>query len=167
MATSTSTTTHTRVHTATYLSELVMGTIGDLLAEMGIDVTRLYRDWDQDQHAIAAWINEGSLKTVTLECHQPGGTVRPVFEFPVRYDVTGRADSAFTQSRAAMDRYRSKIESVPGGTRYELKCSFNFQASEQTGWVAATLADTSQLSALNFGTLGRGPHADVGMRYLR
>ncbi len=48
-------------------SELVMGTIGDILAELGIDLMRLYSNWAQDQAAIKAWIEEGSLEMVIME----------------------------------------------------------------------------------------------------
>src|ERR1700742_2065091 len=111
--TQTSTTTHTRTRTATFLSELVMGTIGDILAQLGIDLTRLYRDWGQDQEAIKAWIEEGSLAMVILECQRPGGSVKPVFEFPISYEKGGGADKAFVESRASLARYRAKIDSVP------------------------------------------------------
>jgi hypothetical protein len=93
-STRTSTSTHTRTQTSTFLSELVMGTIGDILAELGIDLTRLYRDWGQDQDAIKAWIEEGSLAMVILECHRPDGAVKPIFEFPINYEQGGEANTA-------------------------------------------------------------------------
>ena len=106
--TSTSTSVHVRTRTATFLSELVMGTIGDILAELGIDLMRLYSNWAQDQAAIKAWIEEGSLEMVIMECHRPDGVVKPIFEFPINYEAGGSADKAFVESRASMARYRAK-----------------------------------------------------------
>lgn len=165
--TQTSTVAHTRTQTSTFLSELVMGTIGDILAHLGIDLTRLYRDWGQDQEAIKAWIEEGSLAMVILECHRPDGTVKPVFEFPITYEPGGSANKAFVESRASLARYRAKLDSVPVGTSYALFVSYNGPHSEQTGWGPGNRSSTAGLSALTFGTLGSGPHAGVGLRYLR
>lgn len=166
-STHTSTTTHTRTHTATFLSELVLGTIGDILAELGIDLTRLYRDWTQDQTAIKAWIEEGSLAMVVLECHRPDGSVTPIFEFPISYEPGRGADKAFVESRASLARYRAKLDSVPTGTTYTLFCSYNGPHSEQVGWSPGRRSSTAGLDALSFGRLGQGPHAGVSLRYLR
>jgi Bacterial HORMA domain 2 len=165
--TQTATATHTRTQTATFLSELVMGTIGDILAQLGIDLTRLYRDWDQDQKAFHAWIEEETLEMVILECHQPGGRVAPVFEFPISYGITSGADTAFVESRAALARYRSKLDSVPSGTSFRLFCTFNGPHSNQDGWSPGNRSSTEGLRSLSFGSLGQAPHGSASMRYLR
>jgi hypothetical protein len=166
-STRTTTATHTLTQTATFLSDLVMGTIGDILAELGIDLTRLYRDWDQDQLAFKAWIEEESLAMVVLECKQPNGTTAPIFEFPITYGKTSGADKAFVESRASLARYRAKLDSVPAGSSFRLICTYNGPHSNQPGWGPATRASTSGLSSLSFGNLGQAPHAGVAMRYLR
>jgi hypothetical protein len=164
--TSTSTTTYTRTNTAVYLTDVVMGTIADILGDLRIDLTRLYRDWSQDEAAIAAWIAEGSLRQVVLECHQPDGTVGPVIEFPIVYRDSGVGDAAFTADRAALARYRAKLERVPSGTTFSLVCCFNGPHSAQPGWSTGSRAATDHLRSSRFGTLGTGPHASVEMRYL-
>lgn len=163
---STSTTTHTRTNTAVYLTDVIMGSIADILADLGIDLTRLYRDWKQDEAAISAWIREQSLQQVVLECHQPSGTVKPVIEFPVAYRTGGEGDAAFTADRAALARYRAKIDRVPAGTNFQLVCTFIKTPSNQPGWSAGSRADTSGLRSLSFGTLAAGPHAAASLRYL-
>ena len=121
----TSVSTYTRTHTATHLADVILGSIADILATLGIDPTRLFADWPTDQSAISAWIAEGSLKCVALECHRPDGTVNPIFEFPVSYTVSGVGDRQFTADRAALARYLAKLQSVPYGTAYRLFCNFN------------------------------------------
>src|ERR1700688_1044887 len=123
--TSVSTPTHTIVHTATHLADVILGSIADILGTLGIDATRVFADWDTDQRAISAWIEEGSLSSVALECHQPGGAVAPIFEFPVSYSGTGEGDRKFTADRAALARYLAKLKNVPRGTAYRLFCSYN------------------------------------------
>lgn len=165
MSTSTTTTTYTYTHTAIYLSDVIMGAIADVLALLGItpaDVTR----WDQDQNAIAAWIEEQSLEMVVLECRRSDGTVRPVFEFPVTYKTTGQGGE-FENSRAAMARAHAKISSVPSGTTYRIFCTFRTTHTPQPGWSPGTRASTDGLRSTSFGTLAEAPHASASTRYHR
>jgi hypothetical protein len=166
-STSTSATTHTRTQTAVFLTDVVMGTVADILADLRIDVTALYRDWKQDEAAIAAWIGESSLEQVVLECHQPNGTVSPVIEFPVAYRSSGTADAKFTADRAALARYRAKLDRVPAGTAFRLICTFRKTPSPQPGWAPGSRAATGGLRSLRFGTLASAPDATVSLRYLR
>jgi hypothetical protein len=164
--TSTSTRTTTRTHTATHLTDVIMGAIADILAGLRLDLTTLYRDWTQDENAIQAWILEGSLKEVVLECHQPRGIVAPVIEFPVAYRPDGSGDAEFTASRARLARFRQKIDRVPTGTSYRLCCTFNGPHTPQPGWSPGTRASTAGLRSINYGTLGSAPDASASMRYL-
>lgn len=164
---STSTRTHayTRTHTAIHLADVILGSIADILGTLGIDPTRLFADWDTDQKAIAAWIKEGSLKSVALECHHPNGTVDPVLEFPVVYRTSGEGDRQFTADRAALARYLAKLKSVPRGTVYKLFCTYNGYHSEQPGWGPGTRASTDGMRSYSFGTLASGPHAATSLKY--
>jgi hypothetical protein len=161
----TSVSTYTRTHTATHLADVILGSIADILGSLGIDATRVFADWDTDQRAISAWIEEGALASVALECHQPGGTVAPIFEFPVSYAGTGEGDRKFTADRAALARYIAKLQSVPGGTVYRLFCTYNGSHSDQSGWSTASRASLAGMRSYSFGTLAAGPHASAGLRY--
>jgi Bacterial HORMA domain 2 len=163
--TSTSVSTYTRTHTATHLSDVILGSIADILASLGIDATRIFADWDTDQRAIAAWIEEGSLSCVALECHRPTGEVAPIFEFPVSYAGTGEGDRKFTADRAALARYLAKLQTVPRGTTYRLFCSYNQVHSSQPGWSTGARASTSGMRSYSFGTLAAAPHASASLRY--
>lgn len=165
-ATSTSTTTYTRTHTATYLADAVLGSISEILAHLGIPLSNGSWDFARDAKAIAAWIEEESLKAVVLECHRRDGVVKPVFEFPVRYTADVIGDAAFTTSTASLAKYRAKIESVPAGTRFELICTYRGAHSTQPGWGPASRASTAGLRSSTFGTLASGPHAAASLRYL-
>lgn len=161
----TSVSTYTRVQTATHLADVVLGSIADILGTLGIDATRVFADWDTDQKAIAAWITEGSLSTVILECHQPNGTVSPIFEFPVAYGLTGEGDRKFTADRAALARYLAKLKTVPPGSVHRIFCAFSGAHSAQQGWSAGSRASVAGMRSYSFGTLAAGPHASTGLRY--
>lgn len=164
--TSTFTYAYVRTHTATHLTEVILGTISGILADLGINMDQLYRDWEQDENAIKAWIDEGTLAQVILECHRNSGTVNPVFEFPVSYTTSGTGDVEFTASRARLARFRAKLDRVPAGTTYRLFCTFNGPRTPQPGWSPGTRASTEGLCSITFGTLGAAPQAYTGMRYL-
>ena len=157
--------TYTRTHTATHLADVILGSIAAILGTLGIDPTRLFADWPTDHKAILAWIEEGSLKCVALECHRPDGRVDTIFEFPVSYTVSGVGNRQFTADRAALARYLAKLRGVPRGTSYRLFCNFNGPHSEQIGWSAGTRASMDGMRSSSFGTLAAGPHAGAGMRY--
>jgi hypothetical protein len=158
--------TFTRAHTATYLTEVILGTIGDILAHLGIPAAQFTRDWQTNETGVNAWIAEGSLDQVVLECHRPSGIVEPIIEFPVTYTASGTADREFTVSRARLARFRAKLDQVPAGTTYRLFCTFTGPHTQQPGWGPGTRASTDGLRSTMFGTLGRAPHGSASMRYL-
>jgi HORMA domain-containing protein len=161
----TSVSTYTRTHTATHLADVILGSVADILGTLGIDATRVFADWDTDQRAISAWIAEGSLASVALECHQPDGSIAPIFEFPVSYVGTGEGDRKFTADRAALARFLAKLQSVPRGTVYRIFCSYNGSHSDQRGWGPGSRASVSGMRSYSFGTLAAGPHGSAGLRY--
>ena len=166
MTTPSHTLAYTRAHTATQLTEVILGAIGDIIADLGISRSGFDLNWEQNESAIQAWIMEGSLEQVVLECHQPSGTVDPVIEFPVAYTLAGTADAEFTASRARFSRFLAKLDRVPAGTTCKLFCTFSRYHSPQPGWGPGTRASTDGLRGTTFGTLGRAPHGSAGMRYL-
>lgn len=168
MSTTTVTTTYTRTHTATYLAEVILGAIGDLLAELGINSLRLYDRWDLDQDAIKQWIEEESLDTVVLECRQPDGTVSPIIEFPVVYDAYGLGDKQFTAQRAKLARFSAKLAHVPAGTTWGIVCTFRTTYhTPMDGWSPTSRASTAGMRSTSFGVLASAPHANASMRVLR
>jgi hypothetical protein len=165
--TGTSTSTYTRAHTATHISDTLMTSMSEILSLLGINAERLYRDWQQDSTAIAAWINEGSLKDVSLECHRPSGTVDPIFKFPVAYSSNGIGDSQFTVNSTLVSTYMAKLSAVPAGTTFKIFCTFHGSHTPQAGWGAGTLASTAGLRSRSIGTLANAPHASASIQIFR
>lgn len=164
--TSTHTYSYTRTHTATHLTDVILGTISGILADLGINTASLTRDWVITETGIKAWIIEESLNAVVVECHQPSGAVAPVIEFPVSYHASGDGNAAFTASQARLARFLAKLDRVPAGTTFQLFCTFKRPRTPQPGWGTGQLTGTQGLRSIAFGTLGSAPHASAGMRYL-
>lgn len=165
MSTSTSTFAYTRAHTATHLTGEIMGALSSILASLGLDPSRLHADWDMDERAISAWIEEQSLKCVVLECTRPDGGARPIFEIPVVYEPGGYVDKQFVTSQAAIARYQAKLKAAPSGTTWRLVCTYRGAHSTQPGWSPTTRASTDGLQSRSLGALAGGPHARATLRH--
>lgn len=159
--TATTTSTFTITHTATHLADVLMSSFAEILGALGINANQLYSDWAQDQAAIKSWIIERSLKAVVLECHRPDGKVAPIFQFPVTYEASGLGDEKFVKDQASLTRYLAKLNAVPGGTTFQIFCTFNGPHSSQPGWGAASRASTDGMRSRTIGTIGGGPHGSA------
>jgi hypothetical protein len=165
MATATTTYTVTRTHTATHLSNAIAGAIAEILTQLGISAHSLMADWSSTYDpAIKAWIIEGSLDKVVVECHRPSGTVDPVLEFPIEYYTDG--SGSLSHRHVALARQWAKLKSVPSGTTFKVICSYNGPHTDQPGWGPAQRASTASLRSVTLGTLAAGPHASTAIRYL-
>ncbi len=164
MTVTTSTAVYTRVHTATYLTEVVLGAIGDILAHLGLTLGNHQANFAQNEAAIMQWIAEQSLEMVTLECTTSTGKLVLAAEFPVTYAGSDQQRSEFVSSRAALARYRAKLACVPAGTTYRLVCTFRTAASDMPGWSSTTRASTAGLNCYSFGNLASAPHAAASLR---
>lgn len=163
MPTATATHLVTRVHTATHLSNAVAGAIADILNRLGISSRQLMVDWPgQYDSAIRAWIEEGSLASVRVECTRPDGVAEPIFEFPIDYFDDGSVE--LSHRHVALARQWVKINSVPSGTTIVVKCSYSGAHTPQPGWGPCALAPTAHLQHINFGTLAAGPYASASVR---
>lgn len=164
MSTSSATRTITRSHTAVHLTSAIMGALTEILTHLGISASTLLTKWDQTyQPALEAWIMEGSLEQVVLECTRPNGSVDPIFEFPIEYFTDGSA--ALSHRHVALARQWVKVHSVPPGTTFAVICTYRFPESSQPGWTTTTRASTAGMRGVSLGTLAAGPHASASVRY--
>lgn len=164
MSTATTTYTVTRAHTATHLSNAINGAIVEILTGLGIAASSLASRWPTEYDpAIRAWIQEGSLAAVVVECHQPGGVVAPILEFPIEYYSDG--SGTLSHRHVAVARLWAKLTAVPSGTWFKVICTYHGFHSPQVGWGTTQRASTAGLTSNSFGTLAEGPHASASVRY--
>lgn len=168
MSTATHTSSFTRTHTATYLTDVVLGTIGDILAHLGLDPAWHHATYARDESAIIQWIGEEALDSVVLECTAPDGEVVLVAEFPLSYRGSSGQRADFVNSRAALARYRAKLATAPSGTTYRLVCTYRTVHTPMPGWTRSSRVSTAGMRGYSFGTLAGAPHANASVRfYLR
>lgn len=164
MSTSTSTHLITRTHTAVHLSNAIFGAVTEVLIHLGIPAKKLIKEWyDYYDPALRAWIEEGSLACVVVECHRPGGDVEPVLEFPIMY-TNGSAE--LSHRHVALARQWAKLKRVPVGTTFGIICQYNGYHTPQPHWGPAQRASTAGMRSVMLGTLAEGPGASASLRYL-
>ncbi len=163
MTIATSTYTITRAHTATHLSNAIEGAIAEILTHLGISARSLMSQWGVSYDpAIRAWIEEGSLSQVVVECHRPSGRVEPIFEFPIEYFSDGSA--SLSHRHLALARQWVKLKGVPAGTTCKIICQFRYTPRHIPGWTDTYRASTAGLRSVTLGTLAAGPHAAASIR---
>jgi hypothetical protein len=164
MTTATSTYTVTRSHTATHLSNAICGAIVEILSTLGMSASSLANRWGAVyEPAIRAWIIEGTLAAIVVQCHQPGGAVAPILEFPIEYSNDG--SGSLSHRHIALARLWAKLSPVPTGTTFKVICTYQGLPSDQHGWESTTRASTAGLVPNSLGTLAGGPHATASVRY--
>lgn len=163
MAIATLTHAITRVHTATHLSNAIAGAIAEILTHLGISARSIMSAWENEYDpAVRAWIEEGSLAQVVVQCHRTNGTIEPIFEFPIQYFTDGSA--TLSHRHVALARSWVKLNKVPSGTTCAIICQYRFTPKEMPGWTSAKRAATGHLRSVTLGTLASGPHASASIR---
>ncbi len=160
---SVSTYTYTRVHTATYLSGVVIGAFGDILSSLGLSPTGV--NWEETEAAIIQWITEGSLREIQLVVERPNGTAEMTFEIPIRYTATASGDTQFISHQASLARYLAKLSALPRGCTYRLLAYHNGVPTAMPGWGPAHGVSTDGMSSRSLGMIGAGPEATASLRY--
>jgi hypothetical protein len=158
-----STYTYTRVHTATYLSGVVIGAFGDILSSLGLSPTSV--NWEETEVAVIQWITEGSLREIQLIVERPDGLPEMTFEVPMRYTVTAAGDAQFVSYQASLARYLAKLRSLPRGCTYRLLAYYNGPHTSMPGWGPASGVSTDGMTSRSLGMIGAGPEATASLRY--
>lgn len=170
MTTSTATKTQAQVatwtHTATHLSDAIMGSLSTILATLQLDLTKLTGSWSLYQNGIRVWLAEESLEAVVLECTGPDNVLRAVFEFPAKYSTDVAGDAKFVHDHATLAAYMAKLKQLPSGCSYRILITYRRTPTALAGWSNTSRLSTDGMKARVFGTVAAGPHASANLRYL-
>lgn len=162
MSTSTATYTHTSTHTATYLTEVLLGTLTEAIAMLGLAPTVITDNWSRTEAAILQWIDERSLRQVSVEFTKPSGG-KVVIDFEVAYSTSGADAATFRASKDRILRFVAKYPGLPANTRTRLVVHHFGYHSSMPGWSATHAIDRSGLRRTSGGTLATAPGAAASM----
>lgn len=163
MSTSTSTFVATWTQVATHLTNNILGTLAEAVAQLGLNPSVVTDEWDNNEAAVSQWISERSLRAVSVEFTSPSGAVLAVVEFPVEYLGSGVDGAGFTASKARIRRFLLKQNRLPAGTSARLFIEFYGAHTSMPGWTPAVRADRSGLRSTSAGTLASAPGASASM----
>jgi hypothetical protein len=156
--------TFTFTQTATYLADTILGSVADIVAALGLKPVRTTERSKLDHAAVQKWIEEKSLRTLSLEFSNSSGDAVEIFEFGVTYGTSGTAD--FYSDQASLARYRVKLKTLPSGSTWRMVCYHHGSHTEMPGWSPTTGASTAGMRSTTFGTIGSAPGASSTMRHL-
>jgi hypothetical protein len=163
VSTATNTYSYTSTHTATYLTDAILGTLAEAIAQLGLQPTVITRDWALIEAGILAWIKEHSLKCVSVEFADSTGKVITVVDFPVSYTTTGVEGAAFSVSTARISRFLSKFRALPASTRTRLVVDHYGYHTPMPGWSPTHGVHRAGLRATSAGTLASAPGATASL----
>ena len=162
MSTSTATSAYTSTHTATYLADIILGTLTEAIGQLGLNPSKITRDWATIEAGIAQWIKEQSLRSVSVEFTLPsGGTM--VIDFIVEYSASASQAAAFSASKARISRFLTKYSALPSGTTYRLVADYSGYHTPMPGWGSTHAVKRTGLQANSAGTLATAPGATAHM----
>lgn len=163
MSTATYTYTYTSTHTATYLTDAILGTLAEAIAQLGLQPTVITNDWTRTEAGILAWIEERSLKVVSVEFSDSSGKVSALVDFPVTYTTSGVEGAQFSASKARISRFLSKYRMLPAGTRTRLVVDHYGYHTPMPGWSPTHGVSRTGLRATSAGTLASAPGAAASL----
>lgn len=163
MSTYSATHTYTSTHTATFLTETILGTLVEAIAQLGLKPTAVTDDWVRNEAAVLKWIEERSLKSLSVEFTSAVGTLITVVEFPVEYSTGGGDPAQFRASKDRIRRFLTKYAALPASTQTRLFAKFYGYHTEMPGWSRGTSTDRSGLRSTSAGTLATAPGASASM----
>jgi hypothetical protein len=163
VSTYSSTHTYTSTHTATYLTETILGTLVEAIAQLGLKPTAVTDDWARNEAAVLKWIEERSLKSLSVEFTSSSGTLITVVEFPVEFCASGKDAAEFRASKDRIRRFLTKFGTLPSTTQTRLFVKFYGHHTTMPGWSKGTSADRSGLRSTSAGTLATAPGAAASM----
>ena len=161
--TTTSTYNFTFTETAVYLADVILGSVADVVAALGLSPATSATRVQQDEAAIVQWIKEKSLELVVLESTDSAGLPSKCSSSTLSTSRTETRTASSTPTGEA-SRYRAKLKQLPSGTTWRLVCTYRTAHTTMPGWTSTSRASTDGMRSTTFGTLGAGPGASSTLR---
>ncbi len=151
-------------HTATHLAGVAVSVLAETLLTIGISVDKISRIYG-DERAIAAWIEEQSLRRLEITLTTPGGQERAGYSIELDYTAWD-PEQEFRDQLARIRRQAAKEPKVQRGTDFAViaRPRPDHTLSEQPGWGSVGRTLPSFDAGYRHGTVGSGPGASAVLR---
>src|SRR5260370_316456 len=138
----TTSTTHT--HVITYLTEMMLYSLGNIIRDSGLDMERFADNRVNYERGIKEWLTSGHLEKVILEVFDPA-TAALVRRWDFELEVDGDGDLGFWFDGADIRYHLLKSGKIPSKCGYALIVATKPGRPDVAGWTPCTLRDTGQL----------------------
>lgn len=156
-----STQTYTTTHSANYIADRILGSLKDIIRDVGLSPAKFMDDWEFIENSIKTWLEEHGLKTVFLEIYD-SSTDKLVIrtDFDIKYD----GEEMFWDDGQAIRTQILKLGKLPNACGYRLVVQRHDDARQLDGWSSTNLRDTIHLAPTSVGTAASAPGMNASGR---
>lgn len=155
----------TRVHTVTFVTQKIMYTLKEIVRLVGLDPTKLSREWAVIERGVSTWLRTGHLERVTLEIRTPDGArLAGRWDLDIDYDLPG--DGTMWADAQEVRYNILKAGHVPSTCEYSIWASAPGGPSV-AGWGSGQMLSKSGFRRYSLGTTIDGNGIGVRASYWR
>ena len=159
---STSTFVNSYAITVTHVTAKILLTLKEIIRDIGLDPSKLAKDWETYEEAVSTWIASGHFKRITLEVYHPCtyGLVRR-WDMDVSYSTVG--DGQRWVDTAAVRYAIAKAGLAPADCLYDIIVTTAPDRPKVDGWGPCELRSTEGFKRYSVGATvgGNGLHAQT------
>ncbi len=158
---------NTYTHSLNYVSDRMLRSIHQIIAESGLDVSAFTDQWAVVNRGLTKWMETQDLESVHLEVYDPD-TDRLItrWDLNVLYEA-GSEDGGFHEDPEAILSAILKAGHVPARCRYRILATTKDGRPDVEGWSRTTARSVDGMVRQSVGTAIASPDIQATAGYLR
>lgn len=142
---------NTYTHTVTYVTEMLLLSLKEIVRGSGLSPEKLTDDWASYQLAISTWLDTRDLETVVLEVFNPSsGTLVGRWDFDIIYGISG--DGGMWVDTDDIRYHIKKAGLWPADCDYKIMALTKPGRPDVFGWSKGALRSTEGFIRQSIGT---------------
>jgi hypothetical protein len=163
---SVSTNTTSRVHIVTFLTDKVLKSIGDIVRDSGLSMTKFTKDRALFERGIKAWLNSGHLEYVVLEIYD-STTDKLIKKWVFEFHEDGDGGVDFWFNPEEIKYHLLKAGKPPATCNYCLIIHNKPGRPDVEGFVKGSPRDSTHLNQFSVGTTVSASTSNVRTNYFK
>lgn len=157
---------NTYIHSVTYLTEKILGSMKNIIRLSGLSPEKLAIDWIVLERGIKVWLNSHDLEEIHLEVYDPrSDKLIGRWDFEIYYEFNG--DGSFWIDSADIKYHIQKAGVWPSQCDYRVVATTKPGRPDVLGWSQTTLRSTEGFIVQSIGTTINGSGLRTGTSYWR
>jgi hypothetical protein len=146
-----STTTTTRSHVATYLTDKMLLSLGNIIRDSGLNMQSFVNSRSTYEAGVKTWLNSGHLEKVILEIFD-ASTSSLVKRWDFDFFTDGNGELGFWFDPGDISYHLAKAGKSPSQCSYTIVVTTKPNRPDVAGWSSCNLRDTANLRQFCLGT---------------